>query len=221
MRASFLSTAAPQLPRIAQERVIQLVNDYKLRDDVDKGGVTMQKGIRVLEQWVTENNRIINPIHFNMLVHVCCTSGDSRDVDIVLDYAREHGQHFGENVPNSILAGCARSGNIEKAKQMYRKMVESGTKVRLNSLMALLEMAAAQGDFSCAIEVLHCLTEKKMVPKNLTSIKKLIDECVGVTGEGVEAVTAVLQFLKTNNILVDMATANSFQSWTKRYHWFC
>ena len=94
-----------------------------------------------------ENKEPPTSKHLEIFFSMCFRSGQSRDIDIAMEYADTHGIHFSDGQVNALIASVAGSGDYTKTLEVWRKMEAAGVELRLSALCKVLQVAANERDF--------------------------------------------------------------------------
>jgi pentatricopeptide repeat protein len=118
-------------------------------------------GMNRFRKWVEENNEPPSRSTVQFLLPICLRTGKKSDVDIVMDYINRRGWNSDEvGLRNIFLVSMVKSGQYDKALKIYQAIEDSGEKLRLTGVFALLEAATNEGDFPTLLSLSRHLREK-------------------------------------------------------------
>ena len=228
VRHSFYATssiAAPvqQFPEPDKERVLQLADTFEASKKSTKAFAVIMDKFR---KWVEENNQPAPSSIVELLLPICLRSGNTRDIDIAVDYIKRRGWEADEEgLMNSFIVSMVKSGQYTKALEIYQRIKDSGKKLRLTGICALLEAAADEGDFSTILTLSQELKKSKAVPPPHTymhtsitsSIMHVLLACKGVEDTvAMEATSELLDTLRISRLKLNQEMAYVIEEWAER-----
>lgn len=220
--ASSPAPAAPvqQFSEETKQRVLQLADMFESSRKPTEGLV---RALSRFRKWTEKNNEPAPQNMLDLLLAMCIKTGKSSDIEIVLDYAGRHGLKFTEGHMNSLIVNLAKAGSYAKVLEFCRKMEESGEKVRLTGVCAILEMAANEGDFPTMLELAKLLKVKVLAHyinthvSIVNTIKSVLVACRGVDDSvAMEATFELLDTLRITRWKLSEEMAYVIREWIKR-----
>ena len=225
VRCSFYATsssAAPvqQFPEPDKERVLQLADTFEASKKSTKAFVVIMDRFR---KWVEENNQPAPSSIVKLLLPICLGSRNTHDIDIAVDYIKRRGWKADEEgLMNSFIVSMVKSGQYTKALEIYQRINDSGKRLRLTGICALLEAAADEGDFPTMLTLSQELKKTKAISVKHTymhtsSIKHVLLACKGVEDTvAMEATSELLDTLRICRLKLNQEMACVIEEWAER-----
>ena len=216
------SCTAPvqQFPEPDKERVLQLADAFEASKKSTKAFAISMDNFR---KWVKENNRPARSYTVQLLLPICMGSGKISDMDIVVDYINRRGwKSDEEGLMNSFVVSMAKSRQYTKALEIYQRIEESGEKLRLTAICALLEAAADEGDFPTLLTLSQQLKKAKALSvqrtyMHISSVKHVLLACKGVEDTvAMEATSELLDTLRICRLKLNQEMACVIEEWARR-----
>lgn len=156
------SSAAPpgqqQFPETDKKRILELADIFEASKKQTSGFLT---GMSRFRKWVEDNNQPPSRKTVQFLLPICLRTGEKSDTDIVMDYINRRGwKSDEEGLRNVFLVSMAKSGQYDKALKIYQAIEDSGEKLRLTGVFALLEAATNERDFPTMLSLSRHLRGK-------------------------------------------------------------
>ena len=213
-----------QFPEPHKERILELADLFEATKKPSRAFIV---GIDRFRKWVEDNNQPAPRNVVEFLLPVCLRTGIKGDIDIVMEFINRRGWNSDdEGLRNSFLVSMAKSGQYEKALKIYQAIEDSGEKLRLTGVFALLAAAANERDFPTLLTLSRQLREKARglilhpsVHGDIAlGIEHVLLACKGV--EDAVAMEATFELLDAVRIIrrkLGKEMADVIKEWANRY----